>query len=278
MHFVVFNASFRKKGNSEILSRLVLREALKQGADTGEIINLRDFHLDQCNGCMRCVFKNERCPLPDDFYPLMDNILKADAFLLIAPTYVTTIPGSLKLLIDRYLLMPPYFGQLYLRPAASIGIASPIDWFSSQLPFMNIFLLGLGFKIEESFIVYGAGPGEVLLENDVLSRLKSTVKRLCSSALNPAPVSFPDQLSEHCPVCFTTLFERIDEKRIRCPICHSQAEWKETGFFFREESMKNHRWTKSNIEDHFKNWILRTKDIFRQNLPQIIQRKRTLGL
>ena len=275
MHVVILNSSFRRKGNSELLSKLILKR-IENNKNSGEIINLRDYKLLQCDGCMRCVFKNERCPLPDDFYSLMEKIVNADAFFLIAPTYVTTIPGCLKLLMDRYLLMPSYFEKLYSKPAVSIGVASPIDWFSFQLPLMNMFLLGLGFKIIDSFLILGAGPGEVLLEKDSLSRLDYAIKKISSPSLNQE--KYEEKISTHCPVCFSMLFERIDRERIRCPVCHAQAKWTEEGFIFSKESMKNHRWTKENIEEHFKNWILRTKELFRKNLPEIISKKKEFGL
>ncbi|MCP2604877.1 flavodoxin family protein [Candidatus Aminicenantes bacterium AH-873-B07] len=276
MHVVILNASFRERGNSELLSKLIFKKIQNNGYESGEIINLRDYKLQQCNGCMRCIFKNERCPLPDDFYSLMEKIVKADAFFLIAPTYVTTIPGSLKLFMDKYLLMPSYFEKLYSKPAVSIGVASPIDWFSFQLPLMNMFLLGLGFKIIDSFLILGAGPGEVLLEKDSLSRLDYAIKKLCSSSFQSK--EYTEQILNHCPVCFSSLFERIDQERIRCPVCHSQAEWRKEGFIFSKQSVKNHRWTKENIEDHFRNWILRTKELFRKNLPEIIRQKKKFGL
>ncbi|MEW6456678.1 MAG: flavodoxin family protein [Acidobacteriota bacterium] len=274
MNFIIFNASFRKKGNSDILASLSLKEALNNEAVTAEIINLRDLRLEQCNGCMRCVFKDEICPLKDDFYPLMDKIVKADALLLISSTYVMSIPGYFKMLIDRFLLIRPYYEKLYLRPSASIGVSSPIDWNSFQLPSMNLFLLGLGFKIEESFIVYGAGPGEVLLDDNQISRVRQTVRKICELALNPVRKSYSDQISKHCPVCFSTIFERIEERKFRCPICLSEAEEIEGGFLFSGKSMNNHRWTEKNIEEHFENWILRTKDLFRKNLPEIFKRKK----
>lgn len=274
MHIVILNSSFRKKGNSELLSNLILKK-IENKNNSGEIINLRDYRLLQCNGCMRCVFKNERCPLPDDFYSLMGKIEKADAFFLVAPTYVTTIPGSLKLLMDRYLLIPFYFEKLYSKPAVSIGVSSPIDWHSFQLPLMNMFLLGLGFKIVDSFLILGAGPGEVLLEKDSLSRLDFAIKKILSPDLIE---NHKEKILTHCPVCYSELFERVDNERIRCPVCLSQAKWTEKGFVFFEESVENHRWTKEKIEEHFKNWILKTKELFKKNLPEILRKKKEFDL
>jgi len=272
MKLMVMNASPRKKGNSDVLSAIAIREANKAGVELTEVIHLRDYHLIQCNGCMRCVFKDEPCPLPDDFYAWCETIDTADALFLVAPTYVTTIPGILKVLFDRYLLIPPLYRRLYGRPAVSVGVASPIDWEHFQLPFMNMFLLGLGFRIVDSFMVYGAGPGEVLLDRDQTSRVKEALKGLWSPGGGKA--EFSEVISDWCPVCRSTVFERIQGRRFRCPVCLSEGLLEEDGYRFDPASMNEHRWTPRRMEDHFQSWILKTKGMFREKLKEIMRRKR----
>jgi hypothetical protein len=271
MKFMAMNASPRKKGNSEILATIAANEAKKAGVDSVDVIHLRELHILQCTGCMRCVFNDERCPLEDDFYAWYDKMATADAIFLAAPTYVTSIPGSLKVLFDRYLCIPPLYRKLYGRPAVSIGVASPIDWQHFQLPFVNMFLLGLGFRILDSFMVYGAGPGEVLLDRDQTSRVKDALKGLWSVK---KPEAFAEVVSDHCPVCRSTVFERIEGRRFRCPVCLSEGELEKDGYRFDAESMNQHRWTPQRMEDHFENWILKTKGMFRERLKEILRRKR----
>jgi hypothetical protein len=266
------NASPRKKGNSEILAAIAVKEAVQAGVESAEVINLRDLHLLQCNGCMRCVFKDEPCPLPDDFYLWYEIIASADALFMAAPTYVTTIPGILKVLFDRYLVIPPLYRKLYGKPAVSVGVASPIDWEHFMLPFLNMFLLGLGFRILDSFMVYGAGPGEVLLNRDQTNRVKNALRRLWTDAQER--MEFREVISDRCPVCRSTVFERIKGRRFRCPVCLSEAELEEKGFRFDALSMNEHRWTPRRMEDHFQNWILKTKGMYRERLKEIMRRKR----
>lgn len=273
MHFISLIASERAKGNSELLGKLALKEALKNGA-TGEIIYLKDFKIMQCRGCMECVFKGRLCKLDDDLYKLLTKIREADALLLIAPTYVLSIPGSLKLLIDRYLSMPAYFGYRQDKPAISIGVASPIDWHQFQLPFMNLVLLAMGYRVMNSFFAYGAGQGEVLL-TDAVSKTQESVAELCK---NKKIEPFKSQVSGHCPVDFSTMFEKIDKNMYRCPICLTPCEARENGFYFKAEDLNNHRWLPENIRDHFDNWILKTKDRFKHNLREIMKKKRELDL
>ena len=113
MKLLIMNASPRKKGNSEILGAIALKEAMRAEVDSAEIVHLRDYRIEQCTGCMRCVFNEERCHLDDDFYAWYDKMATADALFLAAPTYVTTIPGSLKTLFDRYLCIPPLYEKLF---------------------------------------------------------------------------------------------------------------------------------------------------------------------
>jgi len=271
MKLLILNASPRKKGNSDVLSAIALKEAMRAEVASAEIIRLRDYHIEQCTGCMRCVFNDKRCPLDDDFYTWYDKMATADALFLAAPTYVTTIPGSLKTLFDRYLCIPPLYQKLYGRPAVSVGVASPIDWEHFQLPLMNMFLLGLGFRIRDSFMVYGAGPGEVLLDRDQVARVKGALARLWSGE---EPEPFAETVSDRCPVCRSTVFERIEGQRFRCPVCLSEGLLEEGGYRFDAGSMNQHRWTPDRMEDHFQNWIIKTKGMFRERLREIMRRKR----
>ena len=274
MHFISLVVSSRGRGNSEILCRLALNEALKNGANSGELIYLKDFKIDECNGCMRCVFKDEPCPLGDDIYKFFDKIVAADALFVAAPTYVLSIPGILKLVIDRYLLLPKYFNKIYGRPAMSVGTAGLADWNHFQLPLMNLFLLGIGFRVIDSFMARGAGPGEVLLNDEVVSRVRKGVR----SALIYQCKPFESQISKHCPVCFSTVFERIGANKYRCPVCFVEAELREEGYYFDASSLNNHRWTPPKVEDHFENWIKKTRPRFKKLLREILQKKKELGI
>jgi len=274
LHFISLVVSSRRRGNSELLCRLALNEALKGGASSGELIWLKDFKIDECNGCMRCVFKGESCPLRDDIYKFFDKIVAADALFVATPTYVLAIPGSLKLVIDRYLLLPKYFNKIYGRPAISVGTAGLADWNHFQLPLMNLFLLGIGFRVIDSFMARGAGPGEVLLNDEIVLRVKKGVQSMLTYQFKP----FESQTSEHCPVCFSTVFERIGANKYRCPVCFVEAEQRERGYYFDASSLNNHRWTPPKVDDHFENWIKKTREMFREKLRKILQKKKELGI
>ena len=276
MHFVSLIASERKRGNSDCLGRLALQEALENGADSGELLYLRDFRIKQCQGCLNCLFKGMECKLKDDLYRLLERLNAADLLFLVAPTYVLSIPGSLKLLLDRYLVIYEQFNSRWGRPAISVGIAALPNWSQFQAPLMNLFLLALGFRVVDSYVAYGAGQGEILLA-DNLPRILSAVRGMCGHPAFP-PVKFESQVSSFCPVDHSTLFERIEGNHYRCPVCLTPCEQRPDGFYFRGEDLNNHRWTPARIKDHFDNWILKTGPRFRGRVGEIYRKKKELGL
>jgi len=203
----------------------------------------------------------------------MEVLNSADALLLISPTYVLTIPGKLKMLMDRFLCMYDLVKGIEVRPAISIGVASPIAWDQFQISLMNVFLLQLGCKVIDSFIINGAGQGEVLLEAGA-ERVKSAIEKLTSYQYKP----YESCVSKHCPVDYCKLFEHEQGNIFRCPVCFTPAVLKEDGFYFDSADLNNNRWTKENIKEHFEGWIMGTKERFIKLLPQIYKKKKELGL
>ena len=273
MHFLVIVASARRNGNSDLLGRIAVRYALKKDMDSAEIVYLKDFKLEQCRGCLACLNKGKQCSLEDDLYELLNIMQDADRLLLIAPVYVLTIPGTLKLLLDRYLAISQYLGVKEARPAASIGVAALADWHQFQLPMMNLLLLALGRRVVGSKMIYAAGPGEVLI-NDSLKLAQETIDRLIHYEDRP----YESIKLDHCPIDYNRVFEHVEGNTFRCPVCMTPATLQGDGYEFRAEDLKNHRWTEMKLEDHFENWILKTKPRFRTMLREIMHEKKKLGL
>jgi multimeric flavodoxin WrbA len=273
VHFLVIVASERRNGNSDLLGRLAVRHALKAGADSGEVIYLKNFEIEQCRGCLNCISKKQRCHIDDDLYQFLDIVKEADRMLLVAPVYVLTVPGKLKMLLDRYLAISSYLEIEDKGPAVSIGVAALPDWHQLQLPLMNIFLLSLGRRVVDSSVVYGAGPGEVLL-TDGIRDLQVAVERL----VNYQDKQYESQLRKSCPIDFSTSFEHIEGQQYRCPICLTPAKLTKEGYYFDAADLNNHRWTEKKLQDHFENWIKQTKPRFKSMLKQIMAKKKELGL
>lgn len=272
MKITILTASERRNGNCDLLARYAGKFINEKGNEA-VLVNLRDFEIKQCQGCMSCVFKNIKCKIEDDLYKLSDKIVGADAMLLFAPTYVLTIPGKLKLVMDRFLCLYQLIKELPERPGISIGVASPIDWNQFQLPLMNIFLLSLGYRVVDSQFVFGAGQGEVLLNNNI-NLIEKSIDKLLFFESTP----YTSVISKYCPIDFCNLFQKIDDQTYRCPVCFTPARAVEKGFYFDEKDLNQHRWTKTKMEEHFHDWIFATKERFRRLLPEIHRRKKEMDL
>lgn len=272
MKITILVASERKNGNCHLLARYAEKYIRNLGKEP-VVVFLRDYTLKQCQGCMSCVFKNTKCKLEDDLYPIAETVLNTEALILIAPTYVLTIPGKLKVFLDRFLCLYPLIKDRPEIPGLSIAVASPIYWNQFQLPLMNMFLLALGCRVIESYFLFGAGQGEVLLQGNI-KRFENSIENLAKYV----PKQYFSVISKYCPVDFCNLLEWLGKDLYQCPICLTPTRQVENGFYFDSKDLNNHRWTKHRMEEHFKDWILTTKERFRKLLPEIYKRKKELGI
>jgi len=89
----------RKKGNTEVLVKLVLDSAQKHGAET-EIINICDYDIAPCDGCESCE-KTGKCKINDDMQTIYAKFLKSDAIVVGSPVYYWGVTAQAKAMIDR---------------------------------------------------------------------------------------------------------------------------------------------------------------------------------
>ena len=96
-----FQGSPRKKGNTNYLLSLFMKEAENLGAQT-RIIEVAQKNIVPCIGCGYCekkgycITKND--DMTNEIYPLLRE---ADVVVLAAPIYFYNVPAQLKALIDR---------------------------------------------------------------------------------------------------------------------------------------------------------------------------------
>jgi hypothetical protein len=273
MHFLSIVASERRNGNSDLIGRLSVRYALKSGVDSGEVVYLKDFKLEECRGCLQCLGRKKKCRIDDDLYRLLDIVREADRLLVIAPVYVLGIPGKLKMLLDRYLAISEYLRVQPPEPGASIGIAALPDWHQFQIPLTNLVLLALGRRVADSIVLYGAGPGEVLLNGST-----ANISNFIDDFVNFENRQYGSTIAQRCPVDHSTFFERVEGDRFRCPVCLTPALLTEDGYYFAADDLNNNRWTGQKLQEHFENWILKTKPRFRLMLKDIMKKKREMGI
>jgi multimeric flavodoxin WrbA len=89
----------RKGGNTEMLTAHCLKSIAEEGLDT-ELVRLAGLDIRGCNACGYC-FEKEGCSIKDDFAPVFEKMLAADAIVVGAPVYYSSAPSLVKGLLER---------------------------------------------------------------------------------------------------------------------------------------------------------------------------------
>jgi multimeric flavodoxin WrbA len=102
MKVVAFNGSARKRGNTCILTDIVLDVLHRDGIET-EVVNLAGKNIRGCTACMKCFERQDQtCSGVDDFInDCIAKMVQADGMLLASPTYFANVSTEMKALIDR---------------------------------------------------------------------------------------------------------------------------------------------------------------------------------
>ena len=253
--------------------RQVLQGATAKG-DTGHLIRLTNLDLEPCTGCMRCAIGGKPCRISDDMAWLITAIQDADGLVLAAPTYFLGPAAVIKLVLDRMLMVT---GQVEdtlppLRPAVPIVTAGLEDWRGVTLPYLNALVAAFGFRPIESLTAIAPGPGEVLLDDELMAQALAAGRRLVNGELEPPPAP-----TNVCPICHCDSFT-IKGNRAICPICGRQATFEQVGddvrLLFDPASGTNHRWTPEALRKHMREWVMATGPRFLARRSEIKARRR----
>jgi multimeric flavodoxin WrbA len=112
-------------------TRFLLTKALEAAAEldvAGEVstqlISVADFDIQHCSGCDSCVRKKPCPQSAKDDMPRIEKAMKeADAVIIAAPSYFSSIPGVLKDVIDRSRAMKMLDHQLRNKVFGAITYA-----------------------------------------------------------------------------------------------------------------------------------------------------------
>jgi len=96
---VIIQGSPRPDGNCGILAAWAADAAHTAGS-TARVIYPHDLDIHCCIGCYQC-YNTGTCIFDDDMAGIIDAIRGASLLVVCSPVYTNTVPGSLKLLIDR---------------------------------------------------------------------------------------------------------------------------------------------------------------------------------
>ena len=96
---VIIQGSPRPDGNCGILASWA-RDAANTLGRTTRVIYPHDLDIHGCIGCYQC-YNTGTCVFDDDMTEIIDTIRGASLVVVCTPVYTNTVPGGLKLLIDR---------------------------------------------------------------------------------------------------------------------------------------------------------------------------------
>jgi multimeric flavodoxin WrbA len=96
---VIIQGSPRGDGNCSILAGWAVDAAHEQGR-TAQVIYPHDMDLRCCIGCYQC-YNTGTCVFDDDMGSIIGAIRGASLLVVCSPVYTNTVPGGLKLVIDR---------------------------------------------------------------------------------------------------------------------------------------------------------------------------------
>lgn len=103
---LAIQASHRgSRGVTDRICRAVVRGMEDAGAQV-ETVALADLEFSPCKGCFQCWGKGwGKCRLEDELTPLIESIPSYDLMFWAMPLYVDGIPGLLKNLVDRMMVL-----------------------------------------------------------------------------------------------------------------------------------------------------------------------------
>lgn len=100
---LVVSASPRPYGNSRIVARIVSRIARDVENAYSYEVDLFDYRIEPCIGCVSDGVKMCRlpCVVDDDMNKLYELVAESDCIVFVSPIYWYSVPGPLKNFIDR---------------------------------------------------------------------------------------------------------------------------------------------------------------------------------
>lgn len=268
MKILTLVASRRSPGNSELLAKQA-SIAAKQAGATVELLNIANFNIAACEGCLACVFRG-KCSEEDQMGILVEKLLKADGLIVAAPIYLLSPASIIKKVMDRALMMTLYADELAekKRGALTITVAGKADWNPIGMEMMNQFALSYGFPVYDYLEAYAPGPGEILLQEDTLLEISSLGKGLVAFIQGKEDARKP--LPNQCPFCYSRSVRLLSENRIQCPFCLVEGTLDENyQINVTKEALKHAFWTPAHRKRHLEDWIKATRGRYLQNRPVI---------
>ena len=151
MKILGISGSPRKESQSGV-HKLVQTVLEHTGVDY-ELVSLRKKSISGCIACLGCV-KDNICKVEDDLAPLREKIVEADAFVIGAPNYYSTLNATTHALLERLYQFRHQAGDtLWGKLAIAVGVGGT----SGRFPADHIELFLLYSFVETVAKVTGQG-------------------------------------------------------------------------------------------------------------------------
>lgn len=213
---VALIGSPRKLGNSELMAKEISRHIVE--SHTLQLIRLPAMDIRPCRACYTCLFDDKGCPQDDDFSDILTAILEADALIVSAPTYLLSANASLKVFLDRGLALFAQFDRLWGKPSVAVAVAGIPGMEGFTKLCLESALRAMGTQLKASGVVYGALPGEVLMNE----KNRQTAEAFAAALFDAVPDW--QSVPWRCDACGGDTFRFLGPDQVRCMTCSSPGQ------------------------------------------------------
>ena len=186
-----FVGSARKKHTYGATEKF-LKHLQSLGEIEYEIVQLSDYRLEVCKGCILCLDRGEElCPLKDDRDILIEKMLTSDGVIFASPNYSFHVSALMKIFLDRLAFLfhrPRFFGKTFTSIVAQ-GIYGGKD----IVKYFNFIGNGLGFNVIKGSCITTLEPMTEKAQKKIDKTIERQSKRFYKELLKkeyPAPSFF----------------------------------------------------------------------------------------
>ena len=186
-HVVALLGSPRKKGNSTVLAKQIIRGVESVGAKV-ETVCLNGLNIKPCQGCYACKKKNSPgCAVDDDMQSLYPKLKESDAWIIASPVYWFSMSAQTKIFMDRCFALwneDQEINPLYKKRIAiamSYGDSDPFN--SGCVNALRSFQDAYRYAGAEIIgMVYGSAdePGEISSNAELMAQAEEIGKKLAT--------------------------------------------------------------------------------------------------
>jgi len=174
---LVIQGSPRSDGNCSILAGWVCDAATEAGK-TVQVLFPDDMAIHPCIGCYRC-FNTGTCTFEDDMTAIIGAIQHSSLLAVCSPVYTNTVPGMLKILIDRcqaYQASMALIGGIRGPEGLILGVCGRVgqENFGCLTPVLDVFMKNVGIRPSDHILVNGV---DEVRDISTIPGLKTRVKK-----------------------------------------------------------------------------------------------------